>query len=285
MTLSDGRALAYQTLGDPAGDPLFFFHGTPGSRLGFSQEDRIAQMPGICLVLPDRPGYGLSDPHPGRTLLDWAEDVRELADHLGYTSFLVGGESGGGPHALACAYRLADRVTKAVILSSPCPANLPGATSGAKLGSRLGLWLDRVAPGLAKRLVESYAASFKRNPDGFINMLSRRMAEPDRAMLADGAVRAAIKRDLAEAYRQGGQANAQDGRLAMANHDWGFSLREIPVPVFSWHGREDTLVSVHMAAHLALEIPCCRARIVDGLGHLLAARPSIVEQIETALRS
>ena len=118
ITLSDGRSLGFQRLGDPDGCPLFFFHGTPGSRLVLSQNDRIAQIPGLHLILPERPGYGLSDPKPGRVLLDWPNDVVELADYLGLDSFAVAGESGGGPHALACAYRLADRVTKALVLSS-----------------------------------------------------------------------------------------------------------------------------------------------------------------------
>jgi pimeloyl-ACP methyl ester carboxylesterase len=100
IRLTDGRALGFQRLGDPSGKALFFFHGTPGSRLVFSENDRMAQIAGIDLITPDRPGYGISDPKPDRVLPDWARDVAELADYLGIESFAVAGESGGGPHAL-----------------------------------------------------------------------------------------------------------------------------------------------------------------------------------------
>ena len=91
MTLPDGRSLGFRCLGDENGSPLFFFHGTPGSRFVLSEDDAMAQIPGVRLILPERPGYGISDPQPGRTLLDWPEDVAQLADHLGLDSFAVSG--------------------------------------------------------------------------------------------------------------------------------------------------------------------------------------------------
>lgn len=181
ITLSDGRLLGFQGLGAPDGRPLFFFHGTPGSRLVFSPNDPIAQIPGLHLIIPDRPGYGLSDPQPGRTLLDWPGDVAELADHLGLDAFAVAGESGGGPHALACAYRLADRVTMALALSSPAPAGFKGASRGLSLGNRVGLLLGRYAPWLVRRMIRSYASVFEKNPEAFVDALAKQMAPPDQA--------------------------------------------------------------------------------------------------------
>jgi len=279
ITLSDGRALGFQELGDPDGSPLFFFHGTPGSRLVFSDNDSIAQIPGLRLILPERPGYGLSDPQPGRALLDWAADVAELADHLGLTVFAVSGESGGGPHALACAYRLADRVTKALVLSSPAPAGFKGARSGLSWGNRVGLVLGRYAPWLMRRTIRSYAAAFEKDPEGFLDAVARQMAQPDRVLLANRALRQAIIRDVREAYRHGSDGHAVDGLLAMTSRTWGFSLREISVPVFLWHGEDDTLVSTTMAMHLAREIPRCQARFVAGAGHLLTETPEVISEV------
>ena len=87
IKLSDGRTLGYEILGDADGSPLFFFHGTPGSRLVLAEDDLLAQVPGLRLILPDRPGCGLSDPAPARTLIDWPGDVAQLADHLGLERF------------------------------------------------------------------------------------------------------------------------------------------------------------------------------------------------------
>lgn len=283
IRLSDGRSLGFQCLGDPTGRPLFFFHGTPGSRLVLSQNDLLAQIPGVRLILPERPGYGISDPKPGRRLLDWPDDVAELADHLGLDSFAVAGESGGGPHALACAHRLARRLTMVLLLGSPSPAGFKGATRGMSLGNRLGTLLGRKASWLIRRVTRSYAPAFEKDPEGFVAAMAKQMARPDQALLKDELLREAIIRDLREAYRQGSDAQAVDGALITASREWGFGLREIAVPVFLWHGAEDTLVSVNMAEHLASELPRCKARFIPGAGHLLTEHPEVIEEVRSLL--
>jgi pimeloyl-ACP methyl ester carboxylesterase len=180
VRLSDGRWLGYRELGDPGGAPLFFFHGTPGSRWSVDVNDPLARMPGVRLILPERPGYGLSTAKPDRRLLDRARDVAELADQLGIGEFAVAGVSGGGPHALACAAALPDRVTVAVILSSPAPADFPGATRGMSFGNRIGLWLQRFAPGLFRRVMAGNAAAFHRDPQRFLDALAAGMSVSDR---------------------------------------------------------------------------------------------------------
>jgi pimeloyl-ACP methyl ester carboxylesterase len=283
MTLSDGRALGYQCLGDPGGQALFFFHGTPGSRLVFSERDPMAQIPGLRLVTPDRPGYGLSDPKPDRVLLDWARDVGELADHLGIQSFAVAGGSGGGPHALACAYGLRDRVSLALVLSSPSPAGFKGATRGMSIGNRVGLVLGRYAPWLVRRMMRGYVSLFEKNPERFVDAMARQMAPSDRALLSTPALRDAVIRDLREAYRQGIGGQVVDGALALTSRDWGFDLRQIAVPVYLWHGEDDRLVSRHMAQQLAAEIPLCKAHYVPNAGHLLSEHAVVVDQIRQVL--
>ena len=283
MTLSDGRTLGFQRLGDPSGKASFFFHGTPGSRLGVSATDPIARIPGLRLIVPDRPGYGISDPKPDRVLLDWARDVAELADHLGIQTFAVGGVSGGGPHALACAYALKDRVTVAFALSCPSPIGIRGAMDGMSLGNRLGLLLHRFAPSLARRMMRSNALTFEKDPEGFVDAMAKQMAPSDRESLASVSHRDALIRDFREAYRQGCEGHAVDGALAMASRDWGFDLREITVPVYLWHGEEDRLLSMQMARHLATTIPTCTARVVPGTGHLLEFHPPVMEELGTVL--
>lgn len=279
MTLSDGRSLGFRCLGDPAGSPLFFFHGTPGSRLVFSETDPIAQIPRIRLITPERPGYGLSDPKPQRTLLDWADDVAELADHLGIHTFAVLSESGGGPHALACASRLADRVTMTLLLCSPAPAGFPGATRGMSLGNRLGILLDRYAPWLVRRVLRSYASAFEHDPEFFVDQIARQMAPPDQALMSNEPLRQAFIRDLREAYRQGSDGQAVDASIALTSKGWGFDLGQIAVPVHMWHGVEDTLVSMPMAQCLAAVIPSCQAHFVPGAGHLLTEHPEVMNAV------
>lgn len=281
--MADGRALGYQSFGDPDGTPLFFFHGTPGSRLEFSSDDMIIKPPGVRFILPERPGYGISDPKPDRELLDWPSDVLELADHLGVDSFAVAGESGGCPHALACAYRCPSRVTMALLLASPCPADFPGATQGMALGNRIGFVLNRYAPWLVRRLMRGTAARFKKDPERFIDDMAAQMSAPDKALLKEESYRKAIIRGLHEAYRQGSGGQITDVQLIAAGGGWGFKLSEISVPVFMWYGDTDTLVSKNMAKRLAREIPQCTYYDVPQAGHLLSDHPEVIKQFRSAL--
>ena len=128
--LADGRDLGWLELGDPAGMPVFAFHGTPGSRLQLAIDDAPIRATGLRLICPDRPGYGLSTFQPGRRLVDWPGDVVSLADHLGIERFAVMGISGGGPHSAVCAARLGDRVDSAAIVSGVGPLADPRAIEG-----------------------------------------------------------------------------------------------------------------------------------------------------------
>ena len=115
IKLRDGRTLGYAEYGDRNGVPVVFFHGTPGSRLMAVPAWNDTSL-GIRLIAPDRPGLGLSTYLPHRTLLNWPGDVAELADALKLEKFIVAGVSGGGPHSLACAYALPDRVSLRPVL-------------------------------------------------------------------------------------------------------------------------------------------------------------------------
>lgn len=283
MMLTDGRKLGFRELGDPNGKALFFFHGTPGSRLGVSEIDPIAQLPGIRLITPERPGYGLSTPMPHRVLLDWARDIAQLADHLNLRTFAVGGVSGGGPHALACAHALKDRVSVALVLSSPSPAGFRGATQGMSVGNRLGLLLQRIAPGMVRWMMRGNALAFEKNPEAFVDAIARQMSPSDRDILSNRAVRDVFIQDLREAYRQGGDGHALDGALAMTGRDWGFDLGEIAVPVYLWHGEQDGLAPKKMFQHLATSIPTCTAHSVPGAGHLLDGHAAVIEELGKAL--
>ena len=99
VTLPDGRDLAYEEYGDPAGFPVLSFHGGLSSRLDAAPADAAARDGGVRLVAPDRPGMGLSTFQPGRRLVDWPADVTSLADALGLERFAVMGWSAGGPYA------------------------------------------------------------------------------------------------------------------------------------------------------------------------------------------
>lgn len=113
VTAADGRTLMAAQWGDPGGFPVFSLHGTPGSRLGRYYDENAYVEAGARVITYDRPGYGASDRHRGRRVVDCVSDVAAIADALAVERFAVTGGSGGGPHSLAVAARLPARVTRA----------------------------------------------------------------------------------------------------------------------------------------------------------------------------
>src|SRR6266542_1826586 len=127
IALPDGRWLAYAEFGDPEGRPVLFFHATPGYRRNPWATDAELRSAGVRLIAPDRPGVGRSTPQPHRRLLDWPDDVRQLADALALQRFAVVGFSNGGPHAAACACKLGPRVSGTALVAPLPPLDAPGA--------------------------------------------------------------------------------------------------------------------------------------------------------------
>ncbi|MEC3974377.1 alpha/beta fold hydrolase [Amycolatopsis sp. H20-H5] len=146
LRLADGRKLAFQEWGEPGGQPVVSIHATPGSRLErYPDEQAIAER-NIRLITFDRPGYGLSDAQPGRTLLDCAGDVVRLADHLGLEAFSLMGMSGGGPFVLATAWATSGRVLSAAVSCGLAPLDRDDAFVGMSEGNARELALARSDP-------------------------------------------------------------------------------------------------------------------------------------------
>src|SRR4051794_7457843 len=121
ITLPDSRTLAvHSTRTGPAGT-VIWHHGTPQTGALLAPLVAAAAERDLRVVSYGRPGYGGSSPRPGRDVASAADDVAAIANALGLRRFAVMGASGGGPHALACAARLGDRVTAVVCLAGLAP--------------------------------------------------------------------------------------------------------------------------------------------------------------------
>ncbi|MBO0868605.1 MAG: alpha/beta hydrolase, partial [Micromonosporaceae bacterium] len=267
LRLGDGRALGCAEYGNPAGEPFFYFHGHPASRLEARFAGPAAAAAGVRIVALDRPGCGRSDWQPGRAILDWPADVAQAADLLGIGEFSVVGASGGGPYALACAYKLPDRVRRAGVLSGPAPYNAPGVTRGVRWQNRVGFRLSSRWPVLAGFLMRSMARNMQQRPARTIEAVARALSQVDAEVVRRPEVTEVLVADFAEAFRQGSQGAAWD--MVLLGRAWGFPLREIKPTVHMWHGQADTLVSPAMGSYLAEQIPHCEAHLLAGEGHLL----------------
>jgi pimeloyl-ACP methyl ester carboxylesterase len=264
MLLGGGRRVAWARYGKADGTPVLFFQGTPSSRLNHPPESITADL-GAQLILIDRPGFGGSDPSPGRTLIQWAEDVAEVLDQLGVDRFRVAGVSGGGPYVLATAWRWPDRVIASSVCGGSGPLDLPAALSGAAPVRRAGYLLARHLPGLFRRVVRAYSDP-RRDPEAFIRRYTAHNPPADQAILADPEFRVMYAANFSEAYRQGPEAFADE--VILGSRDWGFDLAEIRGPVHFWHGELDNSTPIGMSRGMAGRVPKSRLTILPGQGHL-----------------
>jgi pimeloyl-ACP methyl ester carboxylesterase len=260
LRLGDGRQLAYTRSHEPGARRVLFCHGTPGSRLFRPPDPMLPAALDIDLVTVDRPGYGRSTRRPHRSLLDWPDDVGAIADHLGWDRFGVIGISGGGPHALACALRLPERVTAVGLVSSVAPF-WPDALRGMLATTRRGFQLAHLAPWLLILAARRMAG----NPEGFLSRLSRELPDPDRRILARPDVAAVVAENAGEALVSDEVAH----EMVLLRRDWGFTPADIAAPVVLWHGEADRNVPVAHGRRLAAALPACRATFVPGAGHYL----------------
>ncbi len=265
LRLDDGRLLGYTVYGDPEGQPVFYFHGFPGSRVEAHLADGVASRLGMRLIAIDRPGFGLSDFQPRRTLLEWPDDVVKLADALGINRFGAIGVSGGGPYAAACALRIPQRLNAVAIVCGLGPLQTPGGTDRMIRYNDWTFFLGRRLPWFAKIFFWRMARRVRCNPEGMLRRISGALPDPDRAVLAKCEVITVLKDNVIEAFRGGSRGAACE--LLLLTRPWGFSLADITVGVKLWHGEQDLSVPPSMGRFLARAIPDCRVVFYPNEGH------------------
>jgi len=280
LSLGDGRRLAYEESGDPRGAPVFFFHGWCAARTLRHPDDARTAALGVRLVTVDRPGAGLSDFQPKRTLLDWPADVAALADALRFDRFAIVAHSGAGPHALACAYRLGDRVRHVSVASGFSPIDRPGATDGMAPHMRQGASMLRRLPFFAGLMLRPMPARYRDDPAAaFEAQFGRGMAPSDRAVLARPELAGVVHAAAVEAFRQGARGVAQELLLFLAR-PWGFEPEQIAVPVHLWYGTADVTVPIGMGRALARAIRGSELIELRDAGHL-----AFLEHWDTIMRT
>lgn len=264
LHLRDGRRLSYAEYGDPDGEPVLLFHGNPGSRLFWGLLPGSPFRPALRLIAPDRPGFGLSDFNPHGSFASWPADIVELADALELKRFAVVGLSGGGPFALACAWKLPERLRAVGVISSVGPFDVPGATEGmGRANRRLFAFAGR-APGVARSLAPLAAVLMRRAPEAGMKRLAFKFPEADRTILARPEVHALVRGDFPEAFRQGGKGPVHE--LILYARPWRFPVDQIETEVWLWHGEADRSVGA-TGRYLAATLPNCRANLIPGAGH------------------
>jgi pimeloyl-ACP methyl ester carboxylesterase len=254
LQLSDGRRLVVHDAGN-SGAPdevtLVWHHGSPQTGVLLEPLLVSAARRNLRLVSYARPSYGGSTPNRGRDVASAAADVAQVVDALDVDRFAVMGASGGGPHGLACAALLPDRVIGVACLASPAPFT-----------ESFDWYAGMVAPGALRAAAdgrearERYAATDEFDENSF--------TAADWAALAGRW--ASLGRDAAMAGNDGPEGLIDDD-LAFAA-PWGFDVADISVPVLFVQGGEDRVVPPSHAEELIRAVPTSELWLRPRDGHV-----------------
>jgi len=268
MVAGDGRRLVVSEYGDPDGPPVFAMHGTPGVGLLEPKVIRDAHARGLRLVAHDRPGYGDSTRLPGRRVDHVAADVVAIADQLGVGRFAVWGVSGGGPHALACAALLPDRVVACAAVASPAPFEANGLDWTDGMGELNVAEIEILAQGADAHIAWLHSEAegmLTTDPADLRAGLATVLSEVDSEALTD-ELAAHLHANFRQAVRNG--VEGWHDESVSSYEPWGIDLGSIEVPVQIWHGEQDRFVPASHGRWLAERIPGVDARISASHGHI-----------------
>lgn len=263
LALGRGRTVHVYDTGERDRLAVVWHHGTPNVGAPpeplFAAADRL----GIRWVSYDRPGYGGSTPDPGRTVASAAALTAHVADALGIDRFATFGHSGGGPHALACAALLPERVVAACGVAGLSPYDGDDAWFAGMSDAGAASLRAAVAGREAK---ERHEAAANEDDPGFVRADWRALRTEWSWFL-----------QVAEAGMANGPGGLIDDDLAYVA-PWGFEPADVRAPVLLVHGTADRVVPVSHAERLASACPAAELRVVPDAGHI-----SVLAEAESAL--
>ncbi|RMZ72868.1 alcohol dehydrogenase [Pyrenophora seminiperda CCB06] len=276
MRLKDGRTLSYAIYGSPMPrQTIVYLHSFPSSRYEGKLWHSSCATRNVRLIVPDRPGSGLSSFQIKRRILDFPSDVLALTEHVKVHQFYLLGLSGGAPYVLACVKKIAkDRLLGASVVSGLYPTEFGSART--MLSSRIILWVAPWTPGLMAALLDSIMGKASR--DGDPKVLEAIMnKEVDQGHPGD---QKAIKSPhhwptfvamTRESFHQGSEGASWEAKLN--GSDWGFGLAQLGVgpdgiPLTLWHGTDDQNCPATMAQQARDHMPGSVLHLQDGEGHV-----------------
>jgi pimeloyl-ACP methyl ester carboxylesterase len=267
IRLRDGRTMGIVSVGKNDGFPIFHGHGSGSSRLEVKLLTAAATEEGIRLIGLDRPGIGRSDLKTGYRLLDWPDDVLEVADRLGIERFAVEGLSAGGPYALACAYKIPHRLRACGLISTVSPPDLVRRTGTGSM--RAMWWIGAHSPRLLllyARLIQRMIGSDAANIEKYLARYAARLAGADQQLLSNPVIRGPIAQAMAESFRQGPKGNLE---VVVAEiRPWGFQVDQVTFEkLFLWHVEQDRIMPIAPARLLAQALPYCTTTLYPDEGH------------------
>lgn len=292
LVLRDGRTVLVDDTATSADDDrpvLVWHHETPHTGRVLEPLRAAADARGLRIIACTRPGFGGADPLPGRDVAAGARDLAEVLDARDVDRVLAMGGSGGGPHALAAAALLPDRVAAVAVFASPAPfVDTPTWWDG--MADDGGLRSGRV--GREARITWAATAAF--DPGQFVDVdwvtLDRDWAALGRDATAAGESGLSPPARPSRRWRVAPEPaawapGAADDDVAFVT-DWGFRLSAVRTPALVVHGGRDRVVPAAHGRLLAAGLPHATLdeRPSDGHVSVLTGVPRAMEWLLAAAR-
>jgi pimeloyl-ACP methyl ester carboxylesterase len=288
LRLPGGRRLGYMWYGNmKAENTILFLHGIPGTRFFWhARHTEICLQANVRVLVPERPGFGLSSPCPGRTILSNTQDIKALLDHLQIASVAVVGYWTGGPYALALAHELPGRISRVAVVSSPSPPwrnKLNSVTDEMSVSYKRGYWIARNIPFVLPFVM--WWRSALSNKDPFRPSLGELTSEENIVFRNNAGIRALYAQSELELYSRGRGTRTEAEEYALMAKPWGFKLGAIAehIPVVVCTGELDRRATPSMYRMIAGNCPNVskESHFGIGKGHLYFYEifPSIIREL------
>jgi pimeloyl-ACP methyl ester carboxylesterase len=281
VTTPDGRTLRVFLGGDEDGVPVLMHHGTPGSGVLWEGWVEAAAERGACLVGYDRPGYGGSTRHPGRSVADAVADVRAIAGTLGVDRLATWGVSGGGPHVLACAALAPELVGAAACVAGPMPYAGDDYWVGMSEENVHELGAAVAGEDEVRAFVTKLAAELQGGTEELKEGLGSLLSPVDAAVI-DRPFGTFLVEKLKESVRDGLDGWVDDDLAHV--REWGFDPRRIETPVLVVQGAHDGMVPRGHFDWLAAHVAGAEVRFDPAHGHLSLSESAIPEVLDWLLK-
>lgn len=281
ITLSDGRNLCYRERGQANGEPVLLCHSIIGSRMEcFDLHNDWAKRVGVRLIIPDRPGYGYSDPNPNLTYQQWYKDALELMDQLKIKQFSLIGYAVGGNYACEIALREPQRIKQMVLISAGSPLASPEDYHKATPLFMMQIQLAKHYPQLYRLFLVLIERGLHKTPSYYIDLLATKVNDYDLMLLEQPHVKRLMQLSCTEVGRQG--VNAFVDELRRYTQEKQINYSKIKTPTLLWHGRKSSYVSLTTAEKIRDQIPNSKLNIIENSGHMMIYQywPDIIKDLK-----
>jgi len=262
MTLSSGLRVAYREYGPTNGHPIIVCHNGYGCRVTIPRGyQEMCQRQNKRIIIPDRPGYGLT-PLDGGEPQDWNSELSEFIDRLEIDSYDLLGSVLGSVIALNYAAQADERLRK-VRLSSPVFVNY---SDDSDYLNGIFAPVTRLIRASRRFTLEIYRL--------WLKSVTINLSLHYRKMLENGfgvAERKIFGNDntielMIEGFQQGSSKGIEGiaREMVYCLSPKKIDLASINVPVELWWGSEDNRISLKGVENIAKQLPYAKIHMREG---------------------